>query len=334
MKKFYLSFVAATIFFAAQAQKDAVGLLPTYAIATNEAGPYSLFTTTSYAEATGAGHSTFVFYPFTYEAGASLGFMNCLTDIGGSKGIGGRFLKDLNLGYTHPCFGLFASASYKHLVTGRLEYTFGTISAADRVLSGVTDIAKERYNRNLNFKSRISEISAIFEVHPLDFFVDRSDGHDHTIRWSPYLLVGVGDFHFNPTTTINGRRVDLRPLHTEGEGFPEYPTRSEYKLNQVNLPLGLGVEYQYNPKVSFRAEVIYRKIFTDYLDDVSTKYIDPALFDLHLSPSQAADARAVADRQIIEKAGPNGIRGSSTERDGYFSLNLKAAIAIFDKRRG
>jgi len=27
-------------------------------------------------------------------------------------------------------------------------------------------------------------------------------------------------FHFNPKTEYNGTTVELRPLHTEGEGFP------------------------------------------------------------------------------------------------------------------
>ena len=35
-----------------------------------------------------------------YEAGASFGIMNCLTDLGGHKGLGKPFLKDLNFGNT------------------------------------------------------------------------------------------------------------------------------------------------------------------------------------------------------------------------------------------
>ena len=38
--------------------------------------------------------------PFTFEIGGSVGVMNCLTDIGGNKGIGKKFVKDLNFGKT------------------------------------------------------------------------------------------------------------------------------------------------------------------------------------------------------------------------------------------
>ncbi|MEI9957877.1 MAG: hypothetical protein WDM90_16615 [Ferruginibacter sp.] len=36
--------------------------------------------------------------PLVYEAGASVGIMNCFTDLGGKKGKGKKFIKDLNLG--------------------------------------------------------------------------------------------------------------------------------------------------------------------------------------------------------------------------------------------
>ena len=51
--------------------------------------------------------------PFLYEAGISLNAMNCLTDMGGRKGIGKTFLKDLNMGKTHISGGVFFSVAYK-----------------------------------------------------------------------------------------------------------------------------------------------------------------------------------------------------------------------------
>ena len=35
--------------------------------------------------------------PVIIEIGGSIGIMNCLTDLGGKKGIGKKFIKDLNL---------------------------------------------------------------------------------------------------------------------------------------------------------------------------------------------------------------------------------------------
>ena len=52
--------------------------------------------------------------PILYEAGISLNAMNCLTDMGGKKGVGTKFLKDLNIGKTHISGGVFFSAAFKN----------------------------------------------------------------------------------------------------------------------------------------------------------------------------------------------------------------------------
>ena len=54
--------------------------------------------------------------------------MNCLTDIGGKKGIGKKFIKDLNMGKTHLSGGLFLSATYKYALGLRpVSYTHLTL---------------------------------------------------------------------------------------------------------------------------------------------------------------------------------------------------------------
>ena len=35
--------------------------------------------------------------PIMFELGGSFGIMNCLTDVGGKKGVGTKFFKDLNI---------------------------------------------------------------------------------------------------------------------------------------------------------------------------------------------------------------------------------------------
>jgi hypothetical protein len=182
--------------------------------------------------------------PLLVEVGASLNAMNCLTDIGGKKGIGKRFLKDLNLGKTQMAGGIFISAIYRNAVAFRLEGTFGKLTANDNVLAGVTDIAAERYNRNLNFKTSITEIAGIVELHPMFIFVDWVSRDAEPPRYSPYLLAGLGYYSFNPQAEIDGRWVDLQPLSTEGQGFAEYPDRPVYKLKQTNIPLGIGLKYE------------------------------------------------------------------------------------------
>ncbi|MEQ1555027.1 MAG: hypothetical protein ABL929_12650 [Ferruginibacter sp.] len=273
--------------------------------------------------------------PILYEAGISLNAMNSLTDIGGTKGIGRKFFKDLNIGYTHASGGVFFSVAYKNAVALRLEGTFGKISANDKVLSNVpvTDIAFERFNRNLNFRSYISEVALLLEIHPKYIFIDWPARDDAPPRTSPYIIAGVGYFSFNPQTKLAGsnRWIDLQPLHTEGQGFAEYG-RKNYNLSQINIPLGAGLKYELSPLVNLRGEFVYRKTFTDYIDDLSTTYIDPALFSKYLTPQQEANAKLLYDRQILNHAGIDGKRGTVTNKDAYFTFNLKLSVVIGRER--
>ena len=103
-------------------------------------------------------------------------------------------------------------------------------------------------------------------------------------KFRPYIVGGAGFFHFNPKSEYNEpggtkRMVELKPLRLEGQGFAEYPDRKEYSLIQKELLFGGGVKYYLNESMYVGFEVLHRKTFTDYIDDVSTKYINPALFN-------------------------------------------------------
>ncbi|MEO8771482.1 MAG: hypothetical protein ABI402_15405 [Ferruginibacter sp.] len=278
-------------------------------------------------------NDTYYDSPVLFELGASGGVINCLTDLGGKKGIGKKFIKDLNLGKTHLQGGLYFEAMIKYAVGIRLEAMFGKVSADDNVLKDVDvkDIARARYNRNLSFRSSISEFSLTTEIHPLFIFIDWTARDEDPPRISPYLLAGIGYYSFNPQTNYNGRWVDLQPLKTEGEGFVN--DRPEYKLKQINFPLGLGIKYELSDVLNLRGEFVYRILRTDYLDDVSTTYFDPADYaNSGLSASDQALSYKLSSRQISTITGPGGKRGSPSQKDGYFTFNLKLGIFIGRER--
>ncbi len=268
--------------------------------------------------------------PFLFEIGASVGAMNCLTDIGGAKGVGKRFVKDLNLGTTSVSGGVFINAIYKNAVALRLEGAFGKISANDNVLKNVDplDIAFQRYNRNTSFRSKITEISLVTELHPLFIFINYEERESDPPKLSPYLLAGVGYYTCNPQTELNGKWIDLQPLSTEGQGFKEYPDRKVYKLQQINIPVGIGLKYELSRMVNLRGEFVYRVLQTDYLDDVSTTYVDPTLYSNYFTGTKLANAVILSDRQITKVTGPGGKRGSPKQNDAFFSLNLKLSLTI------
>ncbi|HEX8277789.1 MAG TPA: DUF6089 family protein, partial [Segetibacter sp.] len=182
-------------------------------------------------------------------------------------------------------------------------------------------------NRNLSFKSNITEVALLFDFRPLILFELEPK------KWAPepYITAGIGWFSFNPQTQYNGRWVDLKPLHTEGQGFSEYPGVSNYKLSQFNIPFGIGFRYKLSSRVNIRLEYIHRKLFTDYLDDASReKFINPALFDKYLSPAAAADAKALYNRTLNGRTPPT--RGIPRNNDTYMSLTLKLGVVLSKKR--
>ena len=275
-----------------------------------------------------------------FEAGVTVGPMVFLGDLGGHFGRGTSFIKDYNMKATKLSFGAFISAHPNELVGFRFAITYGQLDGDDAYITGKGGMEEARLNRNLNFRSNIIEGYLAAEIYPTVLFED--DPTDVFARLRPYGVIGVGVFHFNPQGSYidaNGQTnwVDLKPLHTEGQGWPEYPDRKEYNLTQINVPMGIGVKYYMNENVNLSFEILHRVTFTDYIDDVSTTYIDPSLFYKYLSPSQAKIADMIYNKSPLRNTnpvdyGPGGKRGDQTQNDAYFTAQFKIGFRLFPNR--
>lgn len=262
--------------------------------------------------------------PLYYEIGGGLGAMNCITDIGGANSVKKYYLNEIKGRNFRFSGNVYASVMYHNIIGARLEATFGSIRSADSDVKGNSITSIYKRNRNLSFSSKISEFSLLFEFHPLPLL-----DLEPLKNWpEPYALAGVGIFSFNPQAKYNGNMVDLKPLHTEGEGFPEYPGVSNYSLTQANIPVGIGLRYKLSSRLSLRLEYVHRVLFTDYLDDVSSRtYVDPASFDKNLSPAAAAVAKALYNPSLNGRYPPR--RGNPDNKDTYMSLFLKIGVLLF-----
>jgi hypothetical protein len=176
----------------------------------------------------------------------------------------------------------------------------------------------------------------MLEVYPFKFIPYSKAMHHFALQ--PYAMLGVGIFSFNPQGSYFDEIaddyvwVDLKPLRTEGQGMKEYPNRKEYKLSQANMPFGFGVKYQLSDKTSLGFEFVGRKLFTDYLDDVSETFIDPTLFANYLNAEDAEVAKLINNKSnVIDPDNPYGVgekRGNSANNDFYYSFNLKFSVRI------
>ncbi|MBK9328548.1 MAG: outer membrane beta-barrel protein [Sphingobacteriales bacterium] len=217
-----------------------------------------------------------------HDVGFSVGPSFALTDLGGAKKIGSPFLRDLDFEATR----FFISAFYRYNVNKffavRANLMYGMISADDNHTDGnpppnVTD-SWYRARRNLNFSTHMVEFQAIAEINLKKYMHDEARGSKD--RWAPYIGGGLGFFWFNSYTKLNGKKVYLKPLGTEGQ-FIGY--KKPYGNFQFDLIALVGIKYNVTEKFSIALEGWYHQTFTDYLDDVSGNYIDPQDISL-LSP--------------------------------------------------
>jgi hypothetical protein len=261
------------------------------------------------------------------EIGLGIGPVFFLGDLGGAQGIGRTFIKDIDYPLTKLNTGLFVGVAPTEWLGFRVAFNTCVLQGDDKQAPNKGGDEVFRLERNLNFQTRIWEAYGAVEFYPSVFLEQYEDLKG---KFRPYGIIGLGVYHFNPKTKDNnGNTVELQPLHTEGQGFPEYPDRKEYKLTQAELPMGFGFKYYLKENMFIGLEVLHRKLFTDYVDDVSTDYIDPVYFDQHLSPANAALARQLNYRGTYSWATtrPAAIvgeqRGDPRENDAYFSTILR-----------
>ncbi|HET9430673.1 MAG TPA: hypothetical protein VFO70_05825 [Chitinophagaceae bacterium] len=270
-----------------------------------------------------------------FEIGLGLGPSFFLGDLGGTRGTGKTFVKDVNFPFTKLMKGLYFNYSPTEWLGIRIAANLGRLEAHDSAIKTDGKNEYERKKRNLGFKSKIFEAYAALEFYPTVFF-EGYDGLEHKLR--PYGVIGFGFFHFNPQAEYiapNGSRtwVNLQPLSLEGQGMAEFPDRQPYSLWQQEIPIGFGFKYYLKENMYVGLEILHRKTFTDYIDDVSRTYIDPSLFAVYLTPEQATYARQLMYREqflnpTVNRPYINLQRGDPKENDAYFSGMLRLGWRI------
>lgn len=195
--------------------------------------------------------------------------------------------------------------------------SFGRISASD-AYSKQADLRA----RNLSFESKIYEGNLLLEYNLLDL-------QEH--RLTPYVFAGFALFHFQPYAyDSTGRKIYLRPLSTEGEGLVQ--GRKQYAVNQISIPFGGGIKFRVSDRVVLAYEIGMRKTFTDYLDDVSTTYVDRATLLAAKGPTAVEMAYRGGELKGGAPYPPAGTtRGNSKAKDWYYMSGLRVTIALNDQ---
>ncbi|MFY7827024.1 MAG: hypothetical protein ACOVQ4_07860 [Flectobacillus sp.] len=204
--------------------------------------------------------------------------------------------------------------------------------------------------RNLHFRNNVKELTLQGRWTPFNI---ASTPQKRAI-FEPFIGLGIGAFLHNPQAklpiALGNDWVDLRPLTTEGQGSPNYPEVKTYKNWGINVPISLGLKTRLSKNIDLIAELNYRVLFFDYIDDVSGVYAQPLVVysrfteptkSIGIAMSQRTTERIAAvtekDRltklnsfindptgqALTQNAGVNSPRGTVNGNDAYTTFTLK-----------
>ena len=183
-------------------------------------------------------------------------------EIGGWVGMS-HYFGDLNtnLRLDRPGLagGLGARYNFNERVCTKLNLNIGSVSGYDSDSPNIYERA-----RNLHFKSQVLDAGLQMEFNFLPY-VHGSQDHN----WTPYLFLGLGVTYFNPKAELDDEWYELRPFGTEGQFKGE-----EYFTVAGGWIYGAGFKIDLSYDWSLNIDISARRLFTDYLDDVSGVYPD------------------------------------------------------------
>ena len=148
---------------------------------------------------------------------------------------------------------------------------------------------------------------------------------DRVHMFTPYLLAGLSGFFFIPKADLGTGSLNI--YGTEGQGLEgQGLKKNKYLLVQMAVPYGIGIRVNFRDFWNFGVEVANRKTFTDYLDDVSTAYVDNDF----LEDGNGQIAAILADKSDPAKPiGREGKqRGNSRDNDSYLFMAISFTYTI------
>ena len=217
--------------------------------------------------------------------------------------------------HSHFTTGLIIHKPLNRWLSLRAGANIGRIEAADRYNR---DYLKPR---NLSFFTSIKEAYAGLEL---------TMPYMSTRRFTPFMYGGLAIFHFNPWTyDNNGAKTYLKPLSTEGQGLPQFPKQRPYNLTQLAFAFGGGAKFAITDCINIGIDFSQRKTFTDYLDDLSSMYVDKNTL-LQAKGPKAVELAYRGDELAGGQPYPahGEQRGTPSEMDWYYFLGVTMEIKL------
>ncbi|MDX9749663.1 MAG: DUF6089 family protein [Flavobacteriales bacterium] len=255
---------------------------------------------------------------YLWDVGAHVGAANYLGEMGGKEQTRRDFVWDMKLGQTRWAIGGFARRKMSRLISVNAGLMYMRLQGADANSTNPARVA-----RNLNFRNDMFELYLRPEV---TIYQDNDLGGRGRYRsdFRLFAYAGVAAFYSNPKGRINneGAFHNLRPMNTE---------LVDYGAINFAIPAGLGFHITKKRRHRFGWDFGWRTTFTDYIDDVSTVYADPAMLPDGSAPFANQTSHAVALDPSLPH--PNNYttgakRGDPTHNDSYLTMTLTYSYVL------
>lgn len=285
------------------------------------------------------------FKKFRYLAvGGGMEFLSYFGDLAPANNI---LSTDFSL--IKPGISAFMEYRYGPRISLKGELMYGRLTGDDFSSADPNDpLAISRYIRNLSFKNDILDFSVMSQLYIFKNYFDFKQRKVFNI----YFNGGISVFYHNPKAKIpdfkisgerypdSGKWVALRPLGTEGQNSEHYDN-NPYSAIQFSIPIGGGFNFYLSERLDFTFEINYRLLLTDYIDDVSGKYIDLGALDSDMAKSMsdrsreqyAAMSNIERDKELI-LANTNLISYSSKYDDNRYEVFKGYGEDINESKRG
>lgn len=230
----------------------------------------------------------------------------------GASNYYGDLSQGQNTKHFHPSAGVYQRYNISDYFAWRNQFSY-------LYVSGTTD-GNENYEiQDLNFQSAVYEFSSL-----LSFDFHRFGTNINNRISTPYALLGLGLFRFEP------RRLDAEQisLHAANTGM----RKSNYSRIQMSIPIGLGYKYKISQRRNRGAwivgvEAVWRKTFTDLLDDVTGTYPDFRA----ITDAQGEGSAQYSQPQVLKGLNPfpkGTFRGDEHLKDWYYFVGFNLSYRI------
>ena len=218
----------------------------------------------------------------------------------GLRGGIAHYFGDLNPSYTLSDPGLHLGMKFRRNFNERICVSmgldYGRLSGSDS--NSFNSFEK---NRNLDFSSNVIDASFTMEFNFFPYIHGSAD-----YNYTPYLFGGFSLVRFNPKTEYQGETYILRDYNTEG---------ADYGLTSGAFAYGMGMKWDINRDFSINVEISGRRLFSDYIDDVSQNY--PSR-----TPNNAIAAALSNRSEDTDFGAPGTQRGDGLSNDSVYFLSV------------